>query len=335
MRDPNCGVAPSVGQARISWEDKHDLFGWLNNVKLQSDSSTSTIETSILVVHRPETCDWHSHDGPELLWHVEGSFRVELPERSWLVAPGTGVWIPRGITHRMTSDSSFAGGWAVFPDDLCPPLWNQPASISATPLLVNLLSHLATNLGLAERSRAQDVAIDVLHEAMSTASIELPIPRDERCRTVAESILANPARDWELSDWAAEVGIGTRTLARLFQSETAMTFGQWRTHARMRVAIGELAAGQSADSIARRIGYSTTNAFIAAFQRATGRPPSSYRTTARHNFVPKPSQGFATKPRNQHCFHKLASRRHFNMAIWPFRVAICHPGSRATFRVWI
>ncbi|MGH3567951.1 MAG: helix-turn-helix domain-containing protein [Pseudonocardia sp.] len=40
-----------------------------------------------------------------------------------------------------------------------------------------------------------------------------------------------------------KVGASGRTLSRLFVEETGLTFSQWRTNARMRVALTRLAAG--------------------------------------------------------------------------------------------
>jgi AraC-like DNA-binding protein len=55
-----------------------------------------------------------------------------------------------------------------------------------------------------------------------------------------------------------------------------MSFGQWRTQARMRAAVADLADGLPVGVVARRVGYATASAFVSAFRRCTGRTPGSF-----------------------------------------------------------
>jgi len=87
-----------------------------------------------------------------------------------------------------------------------------------------------------------------------------------------------------LDQWGRAVGASSRTLARCFIADTGMTFGQWRTAARMASALAALAAGASVAGTARQVGYETSSAFVAAFRRELGTTPAAYfnpRTTYR------------------------------------------------------
>jgi AraC-like DNA-binding protein len=55
-----------------------------------------------------------------------------------------------------------------------------------------------------------------------------------------------------------------------------MTFGRWRTLLRLQAALPLLAAGEPVGRVARRVGYETPSAFIAAFRRETGLTPAAY-----------------------------------------------------------
>jgi AraC-like DNA-binding protein len=57
-----------------------------------------------------------------------------------------------------------------------------------------------------------------------------------------------------------------------------MSFGRWRTNARSRAARFVLAERTPVAVVARRVGYSTVSAFIAAFRQALGAPPGAYFT---------------------------------------------------------
>jgi AraC-like DNA-binding protein len=234
------------------------------------------IQTDVDTVLPSVRSEWHHHDEHELLWPAAGTFQVETGNRSWLAGPGVGVWVPAGTRHRTAGQSGYSCGWALVPVDRCPQMWNQVSAVRVEPLLRNLLGHLALNLTSQERANAEAVVLDLLHRLLQSSSIEVPMPRDPRCRAIAERILAEPATAWELADWAAEVGAGTRTLARLFRAQTSMSFGRWRTQVRMRAAIGQLAVGRPVSVVARQVGYSTTSSFVAAFRRATGRTPGTY-----------------------------------------------------------
>jgi AraC-like DNA-binding protein len=65
----------------------------------------------------------------------------------------------------------------------------------------------------------------------------------------------------------------SRTLTRAFRTELAMSFARWRRLVRMSAAAGELAGGASVKDVARRVGYGSTSAFVAAFHRTVGRTP--------------------------------------------------------------
>ena len=101
-------------------------------------------------------------------------------------------------------------------------------------------------------------------------------PRRVRARRVAEGIAADPAVARPLAEWGREVGASARTLARLFVSETGMTFGRWRTVARLAASLPMLAAGVPAGTVARRVGYASQSAFVAAFRREVGTTPGAY-----------------------------------------------------------
>jgi AraC-like DNA-binding protein len=73
------------------------------------------------------------------------------------------------------------------------------------------------------------------------------------------------------------VATSARTLRRLFLAETGLSFGRWERRARLRAALPLLAAGAPVAAAARRAGYATPSAFVAAFRRTVGFPPGAYR----------------------------------------------------------
>lgn len=222
------------------------------------------------------TIDWHAHDEAMLLWSATATVTMSTPARDWLVPPGYGLWVPRGIEH--TEKALQAGELCVilFSPDLCPISWTEPVGISVAPLLRELIVHLyAAEPDDPSRTHAEPLVFDLL-KPLPLNAIDVSMPTDPRIRTIAEQIIADPGDSRELTFWAHRVHAGVRTVSRLFLSETGLTFAQWRTHVRMRAAAQQLAEGRSVGATARAVGYRKPSAFIAAFRRSTGQTPGTY-----------------------------------------------------------
>ena len=138
---------------------------------------------------------------------------------------------------------------------------------------------------MANNSRLQNVEIllkvcDALARHMSVARtaepLHLPQPRDRRLLRVTEALRQAPQDPRPLAAWAEVAGASPRTLARLFLSETGMSFRAWRQQARLLQALVCLAEGQAVTELALDLGYESPSAFIAAFKRAYGVTPARY-----------------------------------------------------------
>ena len=88
---------------------------------------------------------------------------------------------------------------------------------------------------------------------------------------------AEPGDNRPLLQWAEQVHVSERTLARQFVRELGMSFGEWRQRLRYLAAIEALDSERSVQHVAFDLGYSTASAFIAMFQRHAGCTPEQYR----------------------------------------------------------
>jgi AraC-like DNA-binding protein len=91
-------------------------------------------------------------------------------------------------------------------------------------------------------------------------------------------LTANPADNSTLATLGLEAGASERTLSRLFRTEFAMTFPQWRTQLRLHHALILLAEGHSVTTVAIRCGWSTPSAFIDIFRQTFGHTPGRHRS---------------------------------------------------------
>jgi AraC-like DNA-binding protein/quercetin dioxygenase-like cupin family protein len=221
----------------------------------------------------------HTHLEHQLAWAPDGVLSVRTDDGTWVLPPTRALWIPSGVPHETSADGQATMRALYLHPDLGPRDWTRPQPVVARPLLAELIHYLASpQLDAAARARAEAVLFDVL-EPVAVATVDPQMPLDRRARDVARALLAEPADPRSLDEWGRHVGASSRTLARAFRAETGMGFARWRTLVRIRAALPELAAGAAVATVARRVGYVTPSAFVAAFRRETGVTPGAYFAT--------------------------------------------------------
>ena len=220
--------------------------------------------------------DMHSHPEPKLLWTSSATVMVTTASRDWLVPPGFGMWLPSGCEHGGSVIRPGEGSAITFEPDHCPITWDRPTGVAVGPLLGELIAHMSQTGSNHPTRQAAEALMFTLLTPLPSHDIQIAMPADPRLRTIAESLVADPGDQRELSLWADHVHTSVRTLSRLFVNETGLTFARWRTQVRIRAAIQMLLAGATVEATARAVGYRKTSAFIATFRRTTGQTPGAY-----------------------------------------------------------
>lgn len=222
----------------------------------------------------------HRHEEHQLAWASSGVLTVSCEDATWVLPPSRALWIPAGIAH-VTVAGRHTAFCSPYFGAARGPRWSGPTPVAVSALTRELILHLAgADAGPAARRRAEGVLLDQL-SPIPVTTITVPMPRDPRALDVADRVLADPADGATLGSWGRRVGASGRTLARLFPAETGMTFGRWRTQARLRAAMPLLAEAVPVATVARAVGYETPSAFVAVFRRTVGVPPAAYFATPR------------------------------------------------------
>lgn len=234
-----------------------------------------TLRTVLPAGHRIEA---HAHDWHQLIYSAAGIMTVTADKGIWVAPPQWAIWAPAGVEHEIRFGGVAEFATLYLPVDHWNALPAESAVIAVSPLLRELILK-ACEIGMLDRRDAVESAtamliVDCLR-TQSARALGLPMPVSADLKRVADH--CNDERgDSGSSAIARQFGLGIRTLERRFSTETGMTFGQWRRHARFLRALRLLAEGRPVKTVARDAGYRSASAFVAAFSETFGTTPGRY-----------------------------------------------------------
>lgn len=220
----------------------------------------------------------HSHVWGQLTYAVNGLMRVSAENSSWTVPPQRAIWVAPHIVHEVTMLES---AWLTplrihasrdpYPGEAC-------RVVEVSPLLRELIAALDANQHEAPSPRSRllgELILDELARAPSRP-IRVPLPQDKRLKSLCQSLIDAPGATQTLGQWAGAVGASERTLARLFEKELGMSFGQWRQQVRLAHGAALIARGLPLWQVAQQLGYASQSAFTAMFRKTFGSTPSAF-----------------------------------------------------------
>ncbi|WP_300753246.1 helix-turn-helix transcriptional regulator [Janthinobacterium sp.] len=228
--------------------------------------------------------EYQTHPWGQLTYCSTGVMEIMVDGQRYLAPPQYAVWIPPETLHDgyIRQDVTFHS--AYIDASLCPLLPAKPCALVLSPLLKAILADFAerkvtTPVSTADQRLAQ-VVIDQLQLAPCSRNY-LPGSDDPITKALLDGLQADPGSNRSLADWAAQLHVTERTLARRCQRELGMSFGEWRQRQRFLAAMPLLERGDTVQAIALELGYSTASAFIAMFRRQSGGTPDQFRRNLR------------------------------------------------------
>lgn len=219
----------------------------------------------------------HTHVWGQVSYALSGVFKVTVPGSSWIVPPLRAIWIAPGVEHEITVLEKASlrplcihAAQAPFPGEQC-------RVLEVSPLLRELIVAIGH---CGEGPRESMLAGLILNELASaeTQAIRVPAPSDKRLKALCDLLLREPGAPFTLADWARQVGASERTLARLFERDLGLRFGQWRQQVRLAHALPLMARGMPLSQVAQELGYASQSAFSAMFKKTLGSSPKALRT---------------------------------------------------------
>jgi len=227
----------------------------------------------------PYDTGWHNHLRGQLLFAIRGVMTVRTRAGTWVVPPQQAVWVPAGTEHAVMAVREVAMRSLYLDPSVTGGLPATCSVFSVSPFLRELILRVVA-LGRSyapdgPEARLVQIVPDELAR-LEPEPLHLPLPEDTRLAAVTSALIDQPGDRRDLGDWAAQAGASERTLARLFQKETGMTFGAWRQRRRLQAAIERLAAGDPVTTVALDLGYDSPSAFITMFRKSLGDTPGRY-----------------------------------------------------------
>lgn len=220
---------------------------------------------------------WHRHRRLQFLHVSDGVLSLETAESRFVIPPQRGVWIPPGIEHRIHSRTPF---WLTtcyidLERAALPPV--EAFAVSVDRLTDALLIAVGAFGVQGPQGCAQERKLRVLLDCLSELprfDVVLPLPASDRLRRLTDKLIADPACNDTLATLAAETALTERTAARLFKTETGLSFGTWRRQLRLQSALALLSDGESVTDTAFAVGYQDVSSFITAFRDNFGQTPA-------------------------------------------------------------
>jgi AraC-like DNA-binding protein len=224
----------------------------------------------------------HRHPRGQLVYPATGLLAITTERGTWMAPANRVTWTPAGFDHSHQAFGSTDGRVVSLSRALGAGLPAGPAVFGVSPLLREVLLALTNGRRLqpAAHNRLLRVAVDEL-TGVPEQSLDLPEPRDDRLRALTDRLHADPANAATLTELGRSVGASERTLSRLFHTELAMSFHQWRTQLRIQHALVHLMNGHPVTEVAVLCGWSNPTSFIEAFTAALGQTPGRYQADLR------------------------------------------------------
>jgi AraC-like DNA-binding protein len=224
---------------------------------------------------------FHSHDRGQLSYALSGVMSVVTDTSTYVLPPNRAIWLPAGTRHQVSCRGPVTFN-LLYIDPALPGQPGRARVFDVSMLTRALIQEVLTfDHAYDESGREGRIVALLLEEIgrMPVVPVSAPMPSDRRLRRVCDQIIADPADQRDLDQFASVAGMGRRTFTRSFRHETGMAFAMWRQQVRLMAAISLLGEGKSITSIAFDVGYESPSSFTAMFHRVLGVPPSHYRAT--------------------------------------------------------
>ncbi|ROS00261.1 AraC family transcriptional regulator [Sinobacterium caligoides] len=220
----------------------------------------------------------HSHIKDQLALSVKGCTTITIDGQKCVLPPMRAAWIPGGVDHRAQMSNVTDYRSLYFDRSLQSRLPRELMIVDVNPLLRELIERMAFwpfDMTAEQQMNALNLFIEEFASAKDS-HLNLPLPHDYRLQSWLETINAPDFMAPTLNDLSERVGASAKTITRIFNKETGMSYQSWRQQWRLLGAIELLSNEVRVNEVADRLGFSSDSAFISFFRQQTGCTPLAY-----------------------------------------------------------
>jgi AraC-like DNA-binding protein len=233
----------------------------------------------------PESVHQHCHERHQLSYAISGVLHITTHAGEWVLPPSRALWIKAGVSHssevkRPAQIRTLYIDPAAYPF----PGKSECLALEVTPLVRELILACAAfpwnRPADSAENRLGQCLVDQL-QVLGSAPVNIPMPADMRALRVVEILQKDPGNKLSLRELALHAGASSRTIERIFKTQTMMSFRAWRTRYRLICAVERLAYGESIANVAFDVGYESASSFVYAFRCLFGTTPAKYFQTSK------------------------------------------------------
>lgn len=222
---------------------------------------------------------YHSHPWAQLSYATQGVIQVTTVTGRFVAPPLRAVWIPPGVPHGVKCSKNTEIR-SLYIDEKMMPVAGDSCRVLVVGALLRELIRAFSEVPIAYDEQGPDgrlagVLLDQLACAPE-AELALPWPKDARLRKLCSRLQAHPDDNMTLLYFSRELGVADKTLSRLFQQQTGLSFRLWRQRSRLLSALPMLERGERVTDVALACGYKSMSAFVAAFREQMGTTPGEF-----------------------------------------------------------
>ena len=114
-------------------------------------------------------------------------------------------------------------------------------------------------------------------QSQFSSALTGPVDSPQSLRRLMDTVVTNPAAPHTVASMAADLGVSTRHLSRLFQTSVGTSPSQWLERVRVDAARSLILEGHAITEVALRCGFGTDETLRHAFARQVGTTPTAFR----------------------------------------------------------
>ena len=203
----------------------------------------------------------------ELNFALHGVINLHAENTNYISPPHYAIWLPPNTAHSAYSQANTCYITLVIAPEYCAVLPTGIKLIEISPILLSIVhDFIRRDIRRPETQtdqRLAQVLIDQIQQARCYDHY-LPWSYHAKLEPVLQQIQQQPASLVTLQQCAELAGLSERHLLRLSQQELGMSLNEWRSRAKLLLAI-DLLKQHSIKSIACYLGYQSSSAFIGMF----------------------------------------------------------------------